>query len=405
LWLADRIHVVESHLFPYGPEAEPLQGQPNTQVAVVGGGVVGAAAALALTRRGVAVTLLESEDRLALGASGTNSGILHTGFDSAPDELETRLILRSAELRDAVLERLAIPVLRCGGVLRPRGHDDRRTVEDLARGARANGVAVALDDDGVLHVPGEAVTDPVAYVTALAASAIAEGGEVVTGARVDAIERNGGGLSLRLASGDRVRCGVAVNCAGLHADEVARLAGDDSFEIYPRKGEFLVFDPPDGQPLDRILLPVPTKRTKGVLVFPTLDGKVVAGPTAHDQDDKEDWSVRDEAWSEVMPKAMEMLPALEGAEPVAAYAGLRPAGRDGVNYAIGPSRACRGLINVAAIRSTGLTASLGIAEHVVGLVEQQGVPLGEERPAQPVPASEPAGPWWRRTAEYRGVAA
>jgi glycerol-3-phosphate dehydrogenase len=379
-----------------------LRGQPNTQVAVIGGGVIGAATALALARRGVAVTLLEAEDRLALGASGTNSGILHTGFDSAPGELETRLILRAAEVREPVLERLGIPVLRCGAVLRARGEEERRTVEGLAGGAWRNGVPAELDRDGALHVPGEAVTDPVAYTTALAAAADAE---VRTGARVEAVERGEGCLSLGLASGDRLRCQVMANCAGLYADEVARFAGDDSFGIYPRKGEFFVFEPSDGEPLDRILLPVPTKRTKGVLVFPTLDGKVVAGPTAHDQDDKEDWSVRDEAWSEVMPKAIRTLPALEGSEPVAAYAGLRPAGRDGVNYTIAPSRACPGLINVAAIRSTGLTASLGIAEHVVGLVEQQGVSLAEEKPLRAVPAEAADGPWWRRTAEYRRAAA
>lgn len=377
-----------------------MQGQPNTRVAVVGGGVVGAATTLALARRGVAVTLLEAEDRLGLGASGTNSGILHTGFDSPPGELETRLILRSAELRGPVLARLAIPVLRCGAVLRPRTEEDRATVAALAKTC----VETELDEHGVLHVPGEAVTDPVAYTTALAASAAASGAEVVTGARVEAIERSQEGLSLGLASGDRLRCRMVVNCAGLYADEVARLAGDDSFEIYPRKGEFFVFEPPDGKRLERILLPVPTKRTKGVLVFPTLDTKVVVGPTAHDQDDKEDWSVRDDAWSEVMPRAIEMLPSLEGAEPVAAYAGLRPAGRGGANYAIGPSRACPGLINVAAIRSTGLTASLGIAEHVTGLVGQQGVALVEERPLQPAAPPEAGGPWWRRTAEHRRAA-
>ncbi len=181
---------------------------------------------------------------------------------------------------------------------------------------------------------------------------------------------------------------MAVNCAGLYADEVARMAGDDSFAIYPRKGEFFVFDPPDGEPLERILLPVPTKRTKGVLVFPTLDGKIVAGPTAHDGEDKGDWSVRPEAAGEVLPKARAMLPALEGAEPIAEYAGLRPAGR-GVNYVIGASAACPGLVNVAAIRSTGLSASLGIAEHVLGLVEEQGVQLGRERElkAEPPPAA------------------
>ncbi len=382
-----------------------MQGEPNTQVAVIGGGVVGAATSLALARRGVAVTLLEAEDRLALGASGTNSGILHTGFDSPPNELETRLILRSAELRDPVVQGLGVPVLRCGALLRARGDDDRRTLERLARGARRNGVPAELDDGGALRVPGEAVTDPVAYSTAMAASAAAQGAEVVTRARVDAIGRNEGALSLGLASGQGVRCDVAVNCAGLYSDDVARLAGDDSFQIYPRKGEFFVFEPPDHKPLDRILLPVPTKRTKGVLVFPTLDGKVVAGPTAHDQDDKEDWSVRDEAWSEVMPKAMAMLPALEGAEPVAAYAGLRPAGRQGVNYAIGASPVCPALINVAAIRSTGLSASLGVAEHVVGLVKEQGVTLGEERPVRFARAPEALRPWWRRTAEYRAATA
>ena len=101
---------------------------------------------------------------------------------------------------------------------------------------------------------------------------------------------------------------MVVNCAGLHADAVARLAGDDSFEIYPRKGEFLVFDPPRGEKLERILLPVPTERTKGVLVFPTVDGKVIAGPTAVDQHDKDDWSVRPQARQEIHPQAAAMWP-------------------------------------------------------------------------------------------------
>ena len=118
------------------------------------------------------------------------------------------------------------------------------------------------------------------------------------------------------------------------------MIGDDSFEIYPRKGEFFVFQLPGGHTLDRILLPVPTKITKGVLVFPTLDGKVVCGPTAHEQTDKHDWTVRMEARSEILDKAVQQFPALAGLEPIASYAGLRPAGRD-ANYIIGPSAACQ----------------------------------------------------------------
>jgi len=311
-----------------------------TDVAVIGGGVVGTAVTLALARRGVDTVLYEARDRLAGAASGSNSGILHTGFDSIPGELETQLILRSAELRDDVVETLGIPVRRCGALLGDR------------------------------VIEGESITDPVNYTRALAAAAQALGAEVRTGVRV----------TERLGT-------LTVNCAGLYADEVARLYGDESFEIYPRKGEFFAFD---GIALDRILLPTPTRRTKGVLVFPTLDGKVIAGPTAVDQTDKEDWTVRPEALAEVRAKAAELLPAIAGAEPIASWAGLRPAGR-GVNYVI--RRASEDLVNVAAIRSTGLTASLGIAEYVAEMIAP-GVP---EAPLPAVTVEPSKEPWWRRS--------
>jgi glycerol-3-phosphate dehydrogenase len=372
----------------------------QAEVAVVGSGVVGSATALQLARRGTAVALLEAQPEPGLAASGTNSGILHTGFDSVPGELETELILRSAALRDPVLEVLRVPVLRCGALMRPAEGSQREAVAWLAANAERNGVEVSLHDDGALEVPGESVTDPVAYTLALAAAAQRHGAELRTGFRVAGLQRSGGEFTVSEPGGESVTARLVVNCAGLGADQVARLAGDDSFEVYPRKGEFMVFDPPGGERLERILLPVPTKRTKGVLVFPTTDGKVVAGPTAVDQDDKDDWSVRLEAWDEIVPQATAMYPPLQDAEPVAAYAGLRPAGR-GVNYAIGPSGACPGLVNVAAIRSTGLTASLGIAERVCAIVAELGVALGPVRSLEPGPTDGRAGPWWRRAAEYR----
>jgi len=376
----------------------------DAPVAVIGGGVTGAAVAHALACRGVAAVVLEAEEELALGASGTNSGILHTAFDSIPGELETRLILRSSALREHWLADARLPVIRCGATLRPHGEAEARTVASLAAQARANGVAVELRDDGALEVPGEAVTDPVAYTLALAATAAAAGADIRTGARVAAIRRAGAWLALDLERGGAVACRAAVNCAGLFADEVARMAGDNSFGVYPRKGEFFVFDPPPGPPLDRILLPVPTKRTKGVLVFPAVDGRIVAGPTAYDQEDKTDWTVRGEATDEVLAKARRMLPQLEGVQPVSCYAGLRPAGRGGANYVIGSSTACPELVNVAAIRSTGLSASLGIGEHVVGILSRLGIEIGPYRTLPAITAPAPQLPWWARTALYRAKA-
>ena len=98
-----------------------------------------------------------------------------------------------------------------------------------------------------------------------------------------------------------------------------------------------------------------------------------------------------------------MWPELEDCEPVASYAGLRPAGRAGVNYMIGPAHGCPALINVAAIRSTGLTASLGVAEHVCGLVEQAELALRPEAPLERLAPVGPAMPWWQRAAERSGT--
>ena len=378
----------------------------DTQVAVIGGGVVGCAVAHALARRGVEVLLLEAERGLALGASGANSGILHTGFDSKPGELETRLILRAAVLREELLDELGVPVWRCGARLAPGDEQELAAVARLAENARANRVEAHLGEDGSLIVPGEAVTDPVAFVHALAGASVRAGATVRLGARVGGLAKGGeGGVAIQLAGGERLRVAAAVNCAGLWADEVAHMAQDDALAIYPRKGEFLVFSAPAGEALEQILLPVPSDVGKGVLVFPTIDREIVAGPTARDRTDKRDWSVEDDAVELILPRARRMYPPLGHLTPIGAYAGLRPAGR-GANYVIEPSGPVPGLIHVAAIRSTGLSASLGIGEHVVAMLADRAlVALGP--PRRLVAPSQPSrGPrWWERAARYHGAGA
>jgi glycerol-3-phosphate dehydrogenase len=168
--------------------------------------------------------------------------------------------------------------------------------------------------------------------------------------------------------------------------------------------------------LEEILLPVPSALGKGVLVFPTLDRcAVIAGPTARERKDKRDWSVEPDAAELILAKARRMYPALARIEPIGAYAGLRPAGRD-ANYVIERSRTLPRLVHVAAIRSTGLSASLAIGEHVVGMLAEDGAiapgPVGALPSSSPTASSSPspagaspgtgesASPqtWWERAA-------
>jgi glycerol-3-phosphate dehydrogenase len=328
---------------------------------------------MALARRGREVTLFEAETEVGLGASGTNSGILHTGFDSKLGELETALILRAAPLREEAIDALGIRMLRCGARMRD-------APAEVEQNAQTLGVHV-LREGADLLVPGESVTDPAAMTQTLCADAERVGAHIHLGHRV---------------ADDLPHYSVVVNCAGLYADEVARAFGDDSFTIIPRKGEFLVFPDPG---LQEILLPVPTRRTKGILAFPTLDGHVCCGPTAVDIADKSDWSVRDEARETLRERALKLLPGLT-TQPIFAYAGLRPAGAKGANYLIGWSSYSDRLLNVAAIRSTGLTAAFGIADYVctdlLG-IDSSPVPYGRA-------AWSNGARWWRRTAEHRGLA-
>jgi glycerol-3-phosphate dehydrogenase len=373
-------------------------------VIVIGGGVVGCAVAHELARHGVAATLLEAQAEFARDASGTNSGILHTGFDSTPGALETELILRSSELREQAFASLGVPRLRCGARMRARDDSERAAVVRLHENASSLGVKCTLDDSGELHVPGESVTDPVAYTRALAEAARGGGAELRLGTPVLGLDEDRGQVLVLLDAGEHLRASAVVNCAGLFADEIAGMAGERPFSIYPRKGEFLIYEQPPGAPLREILLPVPSAMGKGVLVFPTLDGHhLIAGPTARERTDKGDWSVEPDAHELIEGRAQAMFPALSKASTAGTYAGLRPAGADGANYAIEHSTTIGALVHVGAIRSTGLSASLGIAEHVLSMLRDRD--LVEPRGGRWLtPAATPAGDvsWWRRAAGRRG---
>jgi glycerol-3-phosphate dehydrogenase len=303
--------------------------------------------------------------------------------------------------------------------LAPAREEDRNAIERLAANARANGVDAQLLQSGALAVPGEAVTDPVAFVHALAGAAVAGGAAVECSARVVAMRAAGSpAIELELADGRHMRARTVVNCAGLHADDVARLAGDVDLEVYPRKGEFLVFEAPSPHRLEHILLPVPSALGKGVLVFPTVDGRIVAGPTARERVDKDDWSIEPDARELILGSACAAYPPLADCRQIGAYTGLRPAGRER-NYAIERSRTLPGLIHVAAIRSTGLSSSLAVGEHVVSMLAHTGAvdaraaqrarltadehggltPAAE--PLRMMPARARGSEWWQRAARYR----
>jgi glycerol-3-phosphate dehydrogenase len=167
-----------------------------------------------------------------------------------------------------------------------------------------------------------------------------------------------------------------VNAAGLRGDEVeARLGHEHAFTVRPRRGQLVVFDKLARPLVREILLPVPTARTKGVLVAPTVFGNVMVGPTAEELDDKADTASTAEGIEVVLAAARRIVPALADEEVTAVYAGLRAATEES-DYRLA-ARPEDATICLGGIRSTGLTASMALAEWTAERLDEAGVDVGE----------------------------
>lgn len=359
----------------------------DRDVVIVGAGVVGAAIARELARLDLRVTLLEAGRDVGAGTSKANTALLHTGFDSKPGTLEARLVARGCELLREYAPRVGIPLEQPGALLVAWDDAQRGEFAGIVERGQANGYRSMRELDagelyrrepnlgpgarGALEVPDEGMICPFTTPLAFATEAVLAGCELLRRTALVSVERlEGGGFGLETTSGS-LTTGLLVNAAGLRSDEVDRLLGRDGFTVTARRGELIVFDKLSRPLVDHIVLAVPTKVSKGVLVSPTVFGNVMVGPTADDVNRKDDTSSTEAGLDYLREEAGRIVPALLGYEVTAVYVGLRAATEHtDFQIAFEDGYACAG-----GIRSTGLSAAMAIAEHV-----RDGLGLGELEP-------------------------
>ncbi|MEV7612177.1 FAD-dependent oxidoreductase [Streptomyces sp. NPDC089799] len=374
-------------------------------VTVIGAGVVGAAIARELARLPLRIALVESSDDVGNGTSKANTAILHTGFDAVPGSLESRLVREGQRLLGAYAAESGIPVEPVGALLVAWNGEQRAALAGLADKSERNGYRSArvLPAEqvrarepelgpgvlGALHVPGESVICPWTTTLAYATQAVRAGVDLHLNCPVRAVTPGSAGRpgdpgephTLTTGRGP-LRTRHLVNAAGLYADEIDRLLGRADFGVTPRRGQLIVFDELARGLVRHILLPVPDARGKGVLVSPTVYGNVLLGPTAEDLSDKSATESTAAGLALLREKGRRILPALLDEEVTAVYAGLRAAtGQE--DYAIRAHPGQR-YVTVGGIRSTGLTASMAIAAHVVDLLAEGGLPVSGARELEPV---------------------
>ena len=372
-----------------------MASSPVHDVVVIGGGVVGVSLARELSRYHLDVVVLEGNAEVGFGVSKANTGIIHSGIHADPATVKGSLEwpgnLAWLRLRDD----LGFGFAQVGELLVALAEDElpmldhlhgqgvrkgvpglTRWSRDQVRTAQPNLSREVLE---ALWAPTAGVINPYEAVLLLADNAARNGVEVAVEQPVVAIDPPDpadpdGPLVLHTPT-RTLATRFAVNAAGLHADEVAAMAGVATFTITGRKGEEYLLDKRLAGLVTSIIFPCPTPTSKGTLITPTVDGTIMVGPTAEATDDKDDTATTPEGAAEVFAAARRLVPVIDERDVIAEFAGVR-AVAETEDFVLGPTTR-RGFVNAAGIQSPGLTAAPAIAEHLVEVLCAEGLELHE----------------------------
>lgn len=360
-------------------------------VAIIGGGVTGCAIARELSRYRLRIAIIEKHAEVGFGSSKTNSGIIHAGHHSSPATLKGKLVVRGNEMFDALCQDLNFGFRRIGELVVARTEAEIPELERLKKQGEAKGVKgleiwprekLQTEEPNLSHTltaalfaPSAGVVNPYELTFALCENAVHNGVELKVNSPVEKISIENDGLVLHTPQG-HVNSRFVVNCAGVFADKIAEMVGLKDFTIRPRKGEEYLLDKRLKGLVRRLIFPIPSENTKGILIIPTFDGTIMVGPTAEDIEDRYDVSTTYPGSDQVFGFVSRICPAINERDTITEFAGLRAVSNTN-DFIIGPT-CIKGFINVAGIQSPGLTSAPSIAEYVRDILMTEGLVCREK---------------------------
>jgi len=383
-------------------------------VAIIGAGVVGCALAYVLSQYRLRIVIIDRAFDVGEGTSKGNSAIIHTGFDATPGSLESQLVTEASRQWPDLARKLKIPFQQVSALMLALNAEQLKQLPGLRDKAIDNGIheveLVSAADVkrmephvsphvlGGLLVPRESIVDPFTTSIAYAEVAVHNGVDVVFGFDVQRIDQPAAAIKSVVGSqGTSIPTRFVINAAGLGSRQLVEAYAGEPMDLNPRRGQFVVYDRDSSRLVSRILLPIPTQKTKGMLVSPTIFGNLLAGPTAEDlpADDIRATQTTPAGLAAVRENGIQMCPALSDSPVIAAYAGLRCHCAQG-SYWMRFNDGHPGIVTLAGIRSTGLTSSIATAQYVVRHMQSAcGLELrANETAIDSRPESRWPG-WWR----------
>ena len=367
----------------------------EVDITIIGAGVVGLAVAAEIAQAGKHTCVIEKNHTFGLETSSRNSEVVHAGIYYPHDSLKARFCMEGNRLLYQLCEQYGIDHKRLGKIIVAVNEEEIKELEELSERGRKNGVEdlqflsrkelKALEPNvagtaGILS-PSSGVVDSYSLMRILYGQARERGVDFIFNTGVTGIEKMGESYSVEIKDreGDSsFSTAVLINCAGLYAGKIARLAGIDversGYRLHYCKGEYFGLDSRIRRLVGRLIYPIPELAGKGIHITSGFDGRMRLGPNAIYTDEL-DYQVDETHKTAFYESVKRFLPALQLDDLTPDFAGIRPklqgpqdTFRDYV-IAHEDNRGLPGLINLIGIESPGLTAAPAIARYVVGMVK------------------------------------
>jgi len=356
-------------------------------IVIIGCGIAGATIARELSRYKIRTAVLEKASDIPPSSTRANSSMIHGGFDDKPGTEKAKFCPRGNRLYYSLHEELDFKLVKCGSLVCAAGEGEIHHLEQLYSQGKTNGALgleivsgeklrgmephLAPDITAALWCSSAAIVNNFEANLAFIENACQNGTELFMETEVKGLLFDDSNSSVRGVVTNKGDFGasVVINAAGVYSDVISRMAGDDSFTIHPTRGEYFIFDKNVGTLVTSFLFSCPSERGKGVTVTRTADGNLLVGPTSQRQEDREDVRTTASGLDEAFEGAKRLVPSIPRSMAITTFTGLR-ANSNLDDFYIKALDKPRGFINVAGIKSPGLTSAPAIAEYVVEMIKE-----------------------------------
>lgn len=368
----------------------------ETQVVIIGAGIVGSFIFNTLTLNGIKAVLVEKKEDVSLGATKANSGIIHAGYDCMPGTLKAKFNVLGNSMYNKIAKRLGEQIINCGSLV-VGGKNTLPKLQELLDRGLLNGVEglkilnknklkklepnLSDEIEYGLYAKTAKIISPYNFCISLCEEALLNGGKLFLNTNIKSIQNTGNSFVLK-SENETFICKYLINACAEGVNEINKMLNEPVVPIKFTKGEYLLLDYSEHGLVNRPIFPLPTEKGKGILACPTVHGNVFFGPTAVDTENY-DTSVNYSSLETIKNSVTGMVKNINFRKAIKIYAGVRV--KTNSDFYIEFSKNIPNYLVISGICSPGLSSAPAIADWVLNSLVEKGLEIVKIKPVKRKP--------------------